>query len=98
MRLLFYIYFFAGSKVPVKERLELVMKILGDRELTVRCFSFKETYKMLYNCCGIASSCKFIDPKTADWLLNPDHAERSFNALVRRVKMSIRLYIVHVNV
>ncbi|XP_043272294.1 DNA polymerase theta [Venturia canescens] len=70
------------SKVPVKERLDLLTRILTTSSLTVRCFSFKETYKILYNCCRITSSCKFLDPITADWLLNPDNSDRCFNSLI----------------
>ncbi|XP_015110592.1 DNA polymerase theta [Diachasma alloeum] len=70
-----------ANRVPMKERMALLTELLGSR-LVVRCFSTKETYRTLFRCCGIAPSCRFLDPRVADWLLNPDSPEKTFTNLV----------------
>ncbi|XP_012271353.1 DNA polymerase theta [Orussus abietinus] len=69
------------AKVSVKECMSLLLDVLSTPSMSVRCFAAKEVYKTLHQCCGITPTCKFIDPKTADWMLNSDTYERSFNAM-----------------
>ncbi|KAK0079774.1 hypothetical protein PV326_008551 [Microctonus aethiopoides] len=71
-----------STRVPVKERIELLIKILSTPELKVRCFAAKEIYKTLYKCCKLSPCCIFLDPLTADWLLNPENSEKTFGNLI----------------
>lgn len=70
------------NRVPVKERMSLLIDLLTMSNLTVRCFATKEVYKTLFNCCNISAKCKFIDPTVADWLLNPDVPDKVFGGLI----------------
>ncbi|XP_044010406.1 DNA polymerase theta [Aphidius gifuensis] len=70
------------NRVSIKDRMSLLTDILTNDNLTVRCFSSKEIYKTLFNCCNISSTCKFIDPTVADWLINPDLPDKIFGNLI----------------
>ncbi|XP_024946082.1 DNA polymerase theta isoform X2 [Cephus cinctus] len=66
------------TKISTKERISLITDLLSSSSLTVHCFATKDVLKTLYRCCAISPSCLFLDPKTAEWLLNPDALEKSF--------------------
>ncbi|XP_044589715.1 DNA polymerase theta-like [Cotesia glomerata] len=72
------------NRVPVKERMSLLTRILSTNKLTVKCFNLKESYKMLYKCCGVTPSCKFIDIITSNWLLNSYITYNNFEELVKK--------------
>ncbi|XP_058794541.1 DNA polymerase theta [Phymastichus coffea] len=69
------------TKITIRERISFLRDILTNRTITMRCFNAKEVYKMLYVCCDIEPSCKFLDPKTGDWLLNSDTCNKSLTEL-----------------
>lgn len=81
----------------MKQRENLLGKILGLKNVRVRCFGVKEFYKLVYRSCNIAARCKFVDPKVADWLTNTESPEKSFYAMVRLVfaNFSSPNYITH---
>lgn len=70
------------DKVPIKERLSMLTKILNSNTMKVNCVATKEVYKALYKYIGVAARCSFVDPKVATWILNPDATEKSFRSLV----------------
>ncbi|KZC14173.1 DNA polymerase theta [Dufourea novaeangliae] len=70
-------------KVPSKEQMKLLKELLGNTQLHVKCFATKETFKILFECCGISASCKFLDPKVANWLYDSKVCEKSFNEMVK---------------
>lgn len=72
---------FSESKISGKEQMALLKELLSDTTLYVRCFAMKDTYKLLYQCCGISAKCRFLDPVIAHWLFT-NGAERKFNEMV----------------
>ncbi|XP_014469442.1 PREDICTED: DNA polymerase theta isoform X2 [Dinoponera quadriceps] len=69
------------SKISVKEQMILLKELLSDTALYVKCFAAKNTYKLLYLCCGISAKCRFLDPMIAHWLYT-NSSERNFNEMV----------------
>ena len=72
-------------KLTLKERLNFLTEVLTNSTINVRCFLAKKTYKLLYKCCGIVPTCKFLDPAIADWILNSDEREKNMKFLVIRL-------------
>lgn len=62
--------------------MKLFKELLANTILYVKCFATKETFKTLYECCGIIASCKFLDPKVANWLYDGNIYEKTFNDMV----------------
>ena len=77
---LFFIY--VEIKVSLKERINFLAEVLSNSSMQVRCFLAKKTYKLLYQCCGIFPSCKFLDPIVADWILSSEEKEKNMSFLV----------------
>ncbi|XP_076224101.1 DNA polymerase theta isoform X2 [Nomia melanderi] len=70
-------------KVPSKEQMKLLKDVLNNTDLYIKCFAVKDTYKVLYECCGIIANCKFLDPKVASWLNDNTICEQNFNEMVK---------------
>ncbi|KAG6796385.1 DNA polymerase theta isoform X1 [Apis mellifera caucasica] len=70
-------------KISGKEQMKLFKELLANTILYVKCFATKETFKTLYECCGIIASCKFLDPKVANWLYDGNIYEKTFNDMVK---------------
>ncbi|XP_076278096.1 DNA polymerase theta [Lasioglossum baleicum] len=70
-------------KVPGKEQMKLLKEILTNTHLYIKCFATKDTFKILYECCGIVANCKFLDPKVASWLHDSNVDEKNFNEMVK---------------
>ena len=68
--------------MTIKDRITCLTKILQYPSIKVHCFASKDVYKALHQCIEITSMCRFIDPKVANWLLNPDLIEKSFRMTV----------------
>ncbi|XP_023248277.1 DNA polymerase theta [Copidosoma floridanum] len=80
MKAVYYVPFnnsIGETLVTIKERMNLLREILSDPTVSLRCFKAKEVYKFLYVCCEIQSSCEFLDPLTADWLMNSESVYKS---------------------
>ncbi|XP_076643351.1 DNA polymerase theta [Halictus rubicundus] len=71
------------SKVPGKEQMKLLKDILNNTNLYVKCFATKDTFKILYECCGIIANCKFLDPKVASWMHDSSVYEKNFSEMVK---------------
>ncbi|XP_048512661.1 DNA polymerase theta isoform X2 [Athalia rosae] len=67
------------DSIPLKERLQLLRDVLTNSSVNVRCYGSKDIYKTLHLCCNISSNCTFLDPQVAEWLLEPDLAEKKLN-------------------
>jgi len=48
----------------------LLKKLLCNKNLTVNIIDAKLNYKIIFQCCNINPVCKFRDPFVADWLIN----------------------------
>nr|XP_033330017.1 DNA polymerase theta isoform X2 [Megalopta genalis] len=70
-------------KVPGKEQMKLLKEILNNTHLHIKCYAAKETFKILYRCCDIIASCKFLDPKVANWLYDSEIYEKNFSEMVK---------------
>lgn len=73
---------FSDLKISGKEQMKLFKELLANTVLYIKCFATKETFKTLYECCGIIASCKFLDPKVANWLYDGNIYEKTFNNMV----------------
>lgn len=73
---------FSDLKISGKEQMKLFKELLANTILYVKCFATKEIFKTLYECCGIIASCKFLDPKVANWLYDGNIYEKTFNDMV----------------
>ncbi|XP_076390192.1 DNA polymerase theta isoform X3 [Megachile rotundata] len=80
----YYISFFNEQdlKIPGKEQMKLLKDIVSNTSLYVKCFATKEIFKTLYECCSISASCRFLDPKVANWLCDSTIHEKTFNEMV----------------
>ncbi|KAG7210234.1 hypothetical protein KM043_011783 [Ampulex compressa] len=80
----YYISFSNGAdlRISAKEQMKLLQETLSNTDLYIICFGTKEVYKLLYQCCGTLANCKFLDPKTGDWLCNGTISEKSYNEMV----------------
>ncbi|XP_046737079.1 DNA polymerase theta [Diprion similis] len=63
------------GNIALKDRLQLLRDIFTDSSVNVRCYGSKEVYKKLHLCCNITPNCRFLDPKVAEWLLQPETKE-----------------------
>lgn len=63
--------------------LKLLKVVFKNDKVRVRIFDAKEQIKVLQNCCGISFYSKIIDPKIADWILEPEEKEKNLKAMVR---------------
>ncbi|KAL0124938.1 hypothetical protein PUN28_006657 [Cardiocondyla obscurior] len=69
------------SKVSGKEQIALLKELIYSTTLYIKCFAIKDVYKLLYQCCGIAARCRFLDPVIAHWVYTND-VEKNFNEMV----------------
>lgn len=62
------------NKIQLKEKLDFLKNLLKRKELTLKVNDAKEQLKILLKAFPQITeiSCKFLDPKIADWLLQPD--------------------------
>ncbi|XP_076234404.1 DNA polymerase theta [Calliopsis andreniformis] len=70
-------------KIPAKEQMKLLKEVLTNSFLYVKCFATKEVFKTIYECCGISTNCKFLDPNVANWLFESSINEKNFNEMVK---------------
>ncbi|XP_046614510.1 DNA polymerase theta [Neodiprion virginianus] len=63
------------GSITLKDRLQLLRDVFTDSSVNVRCYGSKEVYKKLHQCCKITPNCRFLDPKVAEWLLQPETDE-----------------------
>ncbi|XP_017770850.1 PREDICTED: DNA polymerase theta [Nicrophorus vespilloides] len=64
------------------EALEILKAVLANKDLTVKVYDCKEHIKVLKRCCGVDFETRCLDPKVADWLLEPEEKEKNLQALV----------------
>ncbi|XP_017886855.1 DNA polymerase theta isoform X2 [Ceratina calcarata] len=69
-------------KVPGKEQMKLLKELLSNTFLNVKCFATKDIFKTLHECCGITPSCKFLDPKVANWLYDGNIQDKTFSEII----------------
>ncbi|XP_050523380.1 DNA polymerase theta [Daktulosphaira vitifoliae] len=62
--------------------ISLLRKLLTNKNLTVNVYDAKSSYKMISQCCGIISVCKFRDPSVADWLIS-GQPKNSLESLIK---------------
>ncbi|XP_078050006.1 DNA polymerase theta [Augochlora pura] len=70
-------------KVPGREQMKLLKEILNNTHIYVKCYAAKDTFKILYRCCDIIATCKFLDPKVANWLYDSEIYEKNFSEMVK---------------
>lgn len=73
--------------VSLRDRLQLLKQILCQNEKAampwVCCYDVKEHFKLLFRCIGIRIlNLSLCDPKVADWLLEPEGKEKTFQSMV----------------
>ncbi|KAK3917923.1 DNA polymerase theta [Frankliniella fusca] len=73
--------------ISVNDKLQLLKKIFCQNEKInkplVCCFDMKEQFKLLFRCTGIRMlNLLLSDPKVADWLLEPEGKEKTFQSMV----------------
>lgn len=76
-------YFLSTSNVDFYEKMIKVLRsIFTNQQNSIRLFDAKKQIKILAQCCGVDFCCKIEDPKIADWLLDPEGKEKSFQSMV----------------
>ncbi|CAG9765307.1 unnamed protein product [Ceutorhynchus assimilis] len=72
-------YFLSADNNKILKKLK---EVFANKQKCIRMFNAKEQIKILKLCCDIDFGCKIEDPKIADWLLNPEGNEKSFQTMI----------------
>uniref|UniRef100_A0ABD2WL81 DNA-directed DNA polymerase n=1 Tax=Trichogramma kaykai TaxID=54128 RepID=A0ABD2WL81_9HYME len=70
-----------GTKVTIKERISFLRDVLQNPSIRLRCFNVKEVFKMLCIRTEIEPMCRFLDPRSGDWLMNSEICQKSYSEL-----------------
>lgn len=81
-RIVYYINFCNTDKISNTQKISVLKSVFANRMKTLRIFDCKEQLKVLNQCCCLAVDCSVEDPKVADWLLDPEGAEKNLPAMV----------------